>query len=103
MFRGQHCLADLQSQPAKSHQPNLGHIQFANTPEQLQANPVSATVRTDVPRMSTKPAPLYSQTMPGAVNRCTAPGVAFENPYEAQQHLDLEFVLWRFASSSTLG
>jgi hypothetical protein len=48
-------LAYFQSQPAKSHQPDLGHVTFAKAPEQHQLNSVSATVRTGVPRISTEP------------------------------------------------
>src|SRR5208337_671209 len=54
-LRRQDRLADFHSQTGKSHQSNLGHLHFAKAPEHLQLNFISATLRTDVSRMSTEP------------------------------------------------
>ena len=54
-LRRQDCLADLQSQAGKAHQSHFSHSQSADTPEQPQVSPISATLPARVPRMSTEP------------------------------------------------
>ena len=61
-LRGQNSLTDFQSQPNIAHQSNLSH-RVCEEPEQLQLNPILATFKAQVARMSTEPTYFINSVM----------------------------------------